>query len=1511
MKLHARQLFWSLLIFLPLVQLQGQGNNNPTGPSGDFSGRINTGCSYDPYTGNAKRVVHDMAIPGAVGAYPLRWTRVANSRVGLSSGSIAFGHGGNWNHSYNWSISLFLVVRYPDGRLVPFGDENEVQPGIYQGPPGVSDRLEVLAAPEGNNPPACNLLLGDGGKVCFRRVQRIVDGYPIYSTVATKIVDPYLQETTLTYTPSGVLDRITEPAGRYLKLNYITLPWQAFKPIGSVHAYDGRGNVTQSVTYTYLRTVNNQAHLARVDYSDGTHASYTYQSNHLLATCDDVRYPGPMSKILYEYMPGNTLGQLKSERNATTGQVVSQIAYPTDTVRVETRGDGPSRTFTYDDEGRLVNYTDFKGQTSSIAYDGYGYAAAFTDARGPGYTTTMLREGNIGAVSVLTHPDGSFRGFAYSDGNNPYFVQIRGDERGHNTYFTRDDHNRITKIWYPDFDPQNPDASPSETFTYNSFGQVLEHRLTSGGTEIFAYDGRGLLTSYTPPATPSDQNPGSHPTRFFYDGNDRLWYTTDPFGNATWFEYNARGQVTKVTHQDGSFRQMGYNNDGTLAWSADENHPDAATEVNQRMRYVYDDYKRVVSVTNPLNQTTSFNYAQDWINSYVHTTSSVKGVFTPLTQTHFAYDENWRRTILRQAPGTADDAWTWSGYDQVGNLTSLQDPRGNVTTFAYDKRNRRISATKPAPFNDEIARWEYDDMGNVTKGIRPDLSFWRAEYDSMNRVIDTYGFEDEHTHFRRDLAGNVVEMKDPRNSSYFFTYDALNRKIGATYPPDAVNIVRSETWHYDAAGNMVEYKNRAGARKVYAPYDNRNRPTSFSWHDEAPGQSTQGQSFAFDAVGNITSLQNAEANLSFIYDAANRKTSETQTIKSYGLNQTHTVTYEYDEDGNRSRFVYPQGWDYRYAYTNRNQLASIRLAWSGTPSLQYAYDLAGNRSRRTIYYGAYTDYQFNEINQLRSQTSYFNGSTARFDYGFDDANRIKYEQRDSGAADGFSYNPGNELIGFNQNGTLNANGTVSAAYNVSITYDANGNRIDAFDGNNAHYNTAPNNQYSSDWTGALNYDDNANLITRAGWTFTYDAQNRLVKIQSGSTVIHYHYDPLNRIVARDTNGAITTQVWDGWNLIEEHEANGAFRRMYFHGAATNEIVASYGPAYGDAFYFQDGRGNVTHLTGPWNNVIERYTYFVSGQPNYLSGNSMHNRFLFQGALFVPEAEIYDMRNRFYHPNLGRFLQSDPIGFGGGDANLYRYCGNDPVNRSDPSGLQVTALMEEINVHSTFFPVDIPTGVQRGDFQQMFDRMSGSGSSFDGTDDIGRTSELPSIKIDSIPELLLRPDEEEAAETMGASDDSSPTAAGVENGSVGTGALRLGGALGVAGTIIGTVEQAYGGSGFWLGANFKFYPGSWGGNQYTGSRSRALDIGRAARFGGGVFFTAQAISSIRNMANTTDQYERYNEGMNLGVAGAGFLGPTGFATGLWYGAMDAAFGWRNIHQMYGERMQQGFWYQPGP
>src|SRR6267143_4102408 len=132
MKAIQRLLVTAILTSGLLVRLSyGQtGNDNPTGAAGEFNGQVTTGCSYDPYTGSAKRSVTDIVVAGGVGTYPLAFTRTSNSRytMGLDDSGNGlnsdFGGAGNWLHSYQWAIDAkgrqtsygkpkSFTVRYP------------------------------------------------------------------------------------------------------------------------------------------------------------------------------------------------------------------------------------------------------------------------------------------------------------------------------------------------------------------------------------------------------------------------------------------------------------------------------------------------------------------------------------------------------------------------------------------------------------------------------------------------------------------------------------------------------------------------------------------------------------------------------------------------------------------------------------------------------------------------------------------------------------------------------------------------------------------------------------------------------------------------------------------------------------------------------------------------------------------------------------------------------------------------------------------------------------------------------------------------------------------------------------------------------------------------------------------------------------------------------------------------------------------------------------------------------
>lgn len=103
------------------------------------------------------------------------------------------------------------------------------------------------------------------------------------------------------------------------------------------------------------------------------------------------------------------------------------------------------------------------------------------------------------------------------------------------------------------------------------------------------------------------------------------------------------------------------------------------------------------------------------------------------------------------------------------------------------------------------------------------------------------------------------------------------------------------------------------------------------------------------------------------------------------------------------------------------------------------------------------------------------------------------------------------------------------------------------------------------------------------------------------------------------------------------------------------------------YYHKDGLGSVVNLTDGSGNLVMGYTYKSFGEIFSESG-TLAQPFTFTGREYDPESGLYFYRARYYDPRAGKFLTKDPIGFAGGDVNLYRYVFNNPVKWVDPLGL---------------------------------------------------------------------------------------------------------------------------------------------------------------------------------------------------------------------------------------------------
>jgi RHS repeat-associated protein len=1087
----SRTLWLLCLVVVALApgKLRAQGDDNPTYVFGEFNGNSTTGCSYDPYTANAHRIIPDLTVAGAVGKYPLQWSRVMNSRKLINQ---YLGAAGGWNHSYQWRLVLSgsgsttpdqYIVTYPDGRIVIFANRVGF---TYYAPIGVTDTFTGV---DGTG--YCYLDMSDGGKVRFHQSGVPGSGnYTISLEDPDQIIDPNTLVTTMTYDASDRLTEVKEPAGRKLKISYGSTGAGAGY-ISEVDALASDGHISQWVKYTYqpqVFTNNTWNVLTGATYigSPVPTASYTYQTSNtssltpLIKTCKDVRYPGPMKNIEYAFVRSGPLswGQLYQEKNLN-GSVVTQLTGASGSVRTETRGDlnpdgsARTRTFTY---GALVgttgdyktyllkSYTDFLGHSTSLNYDNNGFVSSVTDAKG--HVTAYERFTMHGAATKITHPTtatenpGKTIQYFYTDTTGIYLDHVIDELAHQTTYHYYPGTMTVSEIDYHD--------GGIETFTYNGYNEVKLHTmpsntsaLGSGGTETFAYDDPahpGQLSSYTPPATPSDNNPGAHPSSFTYNVNDHVSTATDPRGNLTTLFHNEIGQVTILQHDDTDNSQIlyAYNTDGTLQGTTEQLNATGSADTD----YTYDDYKRIASVTtpgNPTRRTINFYYdANGGVgNDYTHTDAQVTRALLPSGKVNLRiYDANGRLDQATIGYGTIDEATTYYDYDNAGNVADVIDPNNFQTTYFYDERDRLIGVDDPIATDRNGASpphtvsYTYDAASNKKSEQRAnDQIVTYDTYDGRNRLLQMTVPQSASvnaiTKYAWTNAGKVRSMTDPLNKVYTYDYDALNRLTTTHYPIDSGGALRTEANTYDFASNLLTFKNRAGAVQTFT-YDSRNRETQYSWSTNDPPDRTLG----YDDASRITSCQTVDTagstltGINFTYfNDSSLKSQEEWGTGLYGDGIHRTLSYTYDPDQNRATMASAGLVSLGYGYTARNQLKTV--TGDSSTIATYTYDQSGNVALRALANSTSTDFGTRDaLNRVKNMTHTFSSTSGSraLNYAYDEMGNRKYVDRGSGLMDdGYTYDLDNQLINLRQNGTLSG-GVVTGGLSITQNLDASGNR---------------------------------------------------------------------------------------------------------------------------------------------------------------------------------------------------------------------------------------------------------------------------------------------------------------------------------------------------------------------------------------------------------------------------------------------------------------------------------------
>ncbi len=975
--------------------------------------------------------------------------------------------------------------------------------------------------------------------------------------------------------------------------NEVTVQYSAQGDIEAI--LDPRGRVAFSFTVENGLIVSIQA-------GDGRTVSYGHESGRLTS------YTGPEGETWeYTYYENGLLGAVT----------------------------GPDRLvnyYYYDQNGRLVQYADQAGRAGFLSYDDVNRRTTHTNLEG---ATSVLMFDENGHCTGYLSPAGTEEKRTYQDGR----LASRTDARGETTSYAYDEKGHVATVTGPD-------------------GTTVEQVYEADTGRLLSVSAPGFETTIT------------------YDDAAGTRTVTATNGQSTTYQLADDGQIVGVSREDGTLVTVTRDPDSGWVTAIDETdamgnarstnlvHDDVGRVVTVArgdeppMHVAYDDASRVVAMATDTGTLLQLEY-----DARGNLSRLMDGDGVTVMAFDYQYDllrgqtDGLGRTVsvaydARGLPVQVQDPYgrtRFLEYDQLGRVSRQSDFRGNVTETAWCADLPDEPCGIIDPLGNLVLR-EFDEHGHIVSETTPlGTTTWTRDADGrVLSVTDPLGRVTEYTY---TSAGQVTSVTDPLGQTTTYEYDSRGRLLKRTDP-----LGNETTFAYDYAGHLVSMRDAAGGTTSYTYHPNGQRATT-TYPDgstrsrtytpfgliseerfaDSDGTTLLTRTFEYDSKGFLVSVSTGDSTVTY---PAHDPVGQVTAISDETTGQTFAVEYD-SVTGFRSALERVDG-TVRYTYDPNGNLASIQAP--NGDLFRFEYDRFDRLVRKTYPNRAVETRTYDLYGRLQSIVHWDAGGAivAGESYEYDAVNRLVAVTDEEGNRTEYTYDAANRLV------------EIAGPFESRrFEYDAAGNRVKIWEGGtlveSCSYN-ALHQVTECDRQGTVTtyqYDARGNLVEeQAGGVsthYTYDAASQLVRVDGPAGTVQFTYDALGRRTSVSNAQGTRYFVYDDTQLQLELDEDLNLVRSFIMGPVVDDLLAvtTHQGTPSTFYYHPDRRHSVMALSNESGAMVARYRYGAYG--NLLQGGEgVTNQWLFASRPWNEDIRRYDFRARWYDPELGRFLQKDPI-----------------------------------------------------------------------------------------------------------------------------------------------------------------------------------------------------------------------------------------------------------------------------